>query len=871
MFMPCSKQIFMLEGDNLLLKPISYLAKAYQIEELNVDATITHISFHASFLSLDFVTQLNLQATNFATFTGKWLNECFLTGPGQDMRLGYEGARFLQVARYVQAKADGASRVRDAKILNTAGGTVPCKMKGRRWVSLLEAYCSGRGADLAGPCALEKKLRVFNANNGSMFSENYRFEFMPMLLECEPNALRPPDAAVVVPGSLQLNIKGESVRQIGGDCTTGTVTCLDPMPTDVSEVSKTFFCETKPNGDENHKALTYKNGRVFSMVPNHRGLWVEHFNLHFQGGGCKVDMVPVWATVVRSVEGTRPMDNFGFTCETASTRAEHMECLRSGVGATPSMGEDDSNLVNLRTRIDDWVCEKRGQLGCVAGAERRRRRRRRRLAAGRATGRGRPKLVTAQALNASSSAAAASASAVALAVASAVSSASASLSAASAAAAAAAAAAVAVAKTLAVAPARAPAVEASVGPTRSAATQRRLAALGGLGPWPPVGDQARLLDGLADAHAWSGPAADGGTGGPAGGGGSSNSSANGDGGGNAPAFFFCGQRSACSAVEHALRKYLHWSTVPCDSEADLAFLDHSSAFHHGVDYIKSPLFSGVVSFFERAGVQGRAFTVLRDPVRRIESAFRYLKVHSWSHHFDERRSFDLMERFLSHEATEHDWLVRSLAAALHGTRASNLTPAQQPGRRVHRSSALRSGQDDDYKRDDDDSDALTALKPLLLPMTTNAAELAAELEDARSVLFLKVAYGLVEDLESALRIIFRGLGLRQYVFAASAATTASSRSSSSSGAAAASSSVGPGSSRGDVGRPEPHPHLWSNDPSPLLRPVNPNTSTAAVKAEAAAEAALQAAFERRIVSLNARDVALYAEASDRFRALHARG
>lgn len=81
--------IFFLEGDNLLLRPVSFMAEAYQIRELGIDATITHISFHASFFSIDFIRQLNLQAKLFAAFTSKWLTgQCFLTGGGQDMRLG---------------------------------------------------------------------------------------------------------------------------------------------------------------------------------------------------------------------------------------------------------------------------------------------------------------------------------------------------------------------------------------------------------------------------------------------------------------------------------------------------------------------------------------------------------------------------------------------------------------------------------------------------------------------------------------------------------------------------------------------------------------------------------------------------------------
>ena len=71
--------VFFLEGDNLLLRPVSFLANAYKLSENKIDATITHISFHASFFSLDFIWQLNTQATMFADFTRKvWRRQsCF--------------------------------------------------------------------------------------------------------------------------------------------------------------------------------------------------------------------------------------------------------------------------------------------------------------------------------------------------------------------------------------------------------------------------------------------------------------------------------------------------------------------------------------------------------------------------------------------------------------------------------------------------------------------------------------------------------------------------------------------------------------------------------------------------------------------------
>eukprot|EP00615_Pteridomonas_danica_P012319 CAMPEP_0114349964 /NCGR_PEP_ID=MMETSP0101-20121206/15961_1 /TAXON_ID=38822 ORGANISM="Pteridomonas danica, Strain PT" /NCGR_SAMPLE_ID=MMETSP0101 /ASSEMBLY_ACC=CAM_ASM_000211 /LENGTH=568 /DNA_ID=CAMNT_0001488869 /DNA_START=375 /DNA_END=2081 /DNA_ORIENTATION=+ len=332
--------VFFFEGDNLLTRPIDYIAKQYQIRENKIDATITHISFHASFIGLEFLEQLNNQAALFGAFTKNHVtNACFLTGGGQDMRLGYEGAKMLQVQKYmfnnVQGQLDEDEN--DARIMNTAGGTVPCDVKPRRWNNALGEYCRASKEEF-GPCALEPNLEIFNKNNGEMWTSK-EDAFLPLLFECDPRSMQPSLTNDIdkIPGSLQQNLKGRNVKQSPGSCGPNESYLCEPSFSDNVHISQTFYCDedwVKSDPEEqNNKAVSFKYGRAFSVTPT--GHWVEHYNLHFQGGGCKKQMEVVFAALERS---TRQGDE-GFTCEEMTNLADHEECLRTGTGAVASMSD----------------------------------------------------------------------------------------------------------------------------------------------------------------------------------------------------------------------------------------------------------------------------------------------------------------------------------------------------------------------------------------------------------------------------------------------------------------------------------------------------------------------------------------------------
>jgi hypothetical protein len=341
--------VFFLEGDNLLLKSTEFLAAAYRIRENKIDATITHISFHASFIGIEFLHQLNSQATQFGKYTKESITkECFLTGGGQDMRLGYEGAKMLQIQRK-QAEKDprlkekyGAKHIEmssDARILNTAGGTVPCELKARRWNNALGEYCRSSG-EIYGPCALEENLAIFHKNNGEMWSSSEE-DYLPLLYECDPKSIKkfPTVSMDRIPGSLQQNLKGRSVKQSPGSCKQGETSLCESSFSDNVMISSTFYCNeewvTKGPKSNYNKVLAFKNGRAFSPTPSK--VWIEHYNLHFQGGGCKKQMEVVFDALKRSAEGSDVLSLNGFTCESAVNLDAHEECMHTGRGAIPAL------------------------------------------------------------------------------------------------------------------------------------------------------------------------------------------------------------------------------------------------------------------------------------------------------------------------------------------------------------------------------------------------------------------------------------------------------------------------------------------------------------------------------------------------------
>jgi hypothetical protein len=184
------------------------------------------------------------------------------------------------------------------------------------------------------------------------------------------------------------------------------------------------------------------------------------------------------------------------------------------------------------------------------------------------------------------------------------------------------------------------------------------------------------------------------------------------------ALFFHVPKAAGTTVERVLAQKLNLFTLPAGDSADLRYLERSQALPRGViDYLKSPMFADACAFFGRSGLKARVFTVLREPVERLVSLYRYRKISTWEKNFDSKAANQSMQAFLDSPELEVDWLVYALA--------SSLSPTRHRRRRRLRLAEPPSLEDDaDYQR-------------------------------AKAVLFEFVLVGFVDDLDYSLQRIAR--------------------------------------------------------------------------------------------------------------------
>ena len=68
---------------------------------------------------------------------------------------------------------------------------------------------------------------------------------------------------------------------------------------------------------------------------------------------------------------------------------------------------------------------------------------------------------------------------------------------------------------------------------------------------------------------------------------------------------------------------------------------------HQVQYLQTPLFSSACALFGKKGIRARAFTILREPVSRIESLFFYKKYSTWEKDFDPTHKLKSMEEYIT--------------------------------------------------------------------------------------------------------------------------------------------------------------------------------------------------------------------------------
>ena len=325
--------LFFLEGDNLLLRPVRELASLYGMAKLGAHASHSHVSLHASFMSIDFVHALAGYAARFV----RGQQKCPFDGGGQDMALSYESA--LELHRELRRRGEGPAR-----IVNAVSGVVPCEMEGRPWRSALDGWCQSEakpGVKAIGPCAVVPQMMAFRDDGGRTVAASD----LPLLYECSRSS--GPSNTPRVMGMLQTNLKGRT-----NIMTPGTSPIYPAMlPWARSPVSSGFACMQEwafGNSEQHNKAIVFARGRAFTRTvstgADGRTLetgWLEHFNLHFQGGGCKEQMRPVLVALRRSRLRRRP-----FTCEgsfnsTARPKIRilrYEECLVTGMGERTVLG-----------------------------------------------------------------------------------------------------------------------------------------------------------------------------------------------------------------------------------------------------------------------------------------------------------------------------------------------------------------------------------------------------------------------------------------------------------------------------------------------------------------------------------------------------
>mmetsp|Transcript_21676 Transcript_21676/g.68002 ORF Transcript_21676/g.68002 Transcript_21676/m.68002 type:complete len:274 (-) Transcript_21676:549-1370(-) len=243
------------------------------------------------------------------------------------MRLTYEAAFELHRTRRLRGGGP-------ARIVNGAGGALPCHFVQRPFEDILVPYCS-TGKDVLGPCAIHTIVTAFRESEGTLNATD-----LPLLYECVPHSdwrseveLQDEAADQIpgVPGSIQLNLKGAANFMSPGLCRGPS--CSGRRFGGATTVSRSFACPAPwITPDQHNKQLVFHCGRVLSPVAaaggrhGSRGArWFEHFSLHFQGGECKTQMRPTLA----AVERTR---RYGQTlsCENATNRGMYEGCLWKG-------------------------------------------------------------------------------------------------------------------------------------------------------------------------------------------------------------------------------------------------------------------------------------------------------------------------------------------------------------------------------------------------------------------------------------------------------------------------------------------------------------------------------------------------------------
>jgi hypothetical protein len=327
---------FFVEGDVLLATSVAQMYNTHHMK--GFAASVSHVSSHSSFVSVEFLRALNVRTVEIMESAGK----CMIgSGAGFDMRMQYEAARYMEEVLYNH----DALRIQNTWMLR------PCKLAAFPWKY---AVCpDGSNINCPGPCCHEAEIEAFHAGRAQVAP-------LPNLWECA-------DLSEVVDMFDVDRTEPPIVHSINGNLKRAE---LYTSPTDTRPsvalfyalVSDSFRCPKQPvnpqdpTGD-NNKRLYFWQGRVYIALrryyvrittatgereridlhgenDDHQdNRYVQLDSVHFQGGGCKDQMLYVWAAVQRSIQLAKSGSNsiIGFHCEGQGyTLADYEECLKNG-------------------------------------------------------------------------------------------------------------------------------------------------------------------------------------------------------------------------------------------------------------------------------------------------------------------------------------------------------------------------------------------------------------------------------------------------------------------------------------------------------------------------------------------------------------
>jgi hypothetical protein len=297
--------ILTIETDNLMLRSVEELEQIYSPRKYHFTHPV--VSAHFSFMSYHYLHALNAYTTKLAHVHKLHSGKCPYTGGGQDMRLLYEGARYLQ---YMLSERDmedfshikhhiDERLVNESLVLNTFA-LFPCGPNNTHLLEKEWIYGICPEPEPNGQCEKELNIAIDTVNRMLYGNTSY----YPKIYECDEVNLKSSQSEHTFIGySTQLNLKDgmaglSAVKGFGRPNSTLKLSEDWRCPEKWAEQLRFFNLQLFFR--DGHVYIRFDPQKISSEYDTDKLLLVEPVNLHFQGGGCKVQMGGVWNAVLRS-------------------------------------------------------------------------------------------------------------------------------------------------------------------------------------------------------------------------------------------------------------------------------------------------------------------------------------------------------------------------------------------------------------------------------------------------------------------------------------------------------------------------------------------------------------------------------------------